>query len=108
MVGIYIYIHLPDGLMRRLHGRLTLVQHRQWPSPTDRGRIILELVVGDLVFICPDDFEGIAELDLLLRYMQMGSSGMVHRVVYWSNGRLMCVSMTECTHYGRYMQCNGD
>ena len=48
------YIYLPIGPMMRMHGRPKLVYHRQWHDPTKRGRVILELVVGDPVLLRPE------------------------------------------------------
>ena len=62
-------IYLPIGPMMRMHGRPKLLYHKQWRDPTKRGRVILELVVGDPVFVCPDDIGGIAKLNLLMRCM---------------------------------------
>ena len=102
-----IYIYLLIGSMMRMHGRQILLYHKQWPSPTKRGRVIFELVVGDLVFIRPDYLGSIAELDLLMRDIRSGLNDLLCMVIHWCNGRLMCVSMAACIHYGRCMQCNG-
>ena len=56
----------------RMHGRPKLLYHKQWRDPTNRGRVILELVVGDLVLIRPNDIGGITELDLLMRDVRSG------------------------------------
>ena len=50
------YIYLPIGPMMRMHGQPKLVYHRQGRDPTNRGTVVLELVVGDRVLLRPEYF----------------------------------------------------
>ena len=106
-VSVHTCICLPIGSMMRMHGRPKLLYHEQWRDPTNRGRVILELVVGDLVLIRPEDLGCITELDLLTRDIRSVLNELLYVVMHWRNGRLMCVSVAVCIHYSRCMHCNG-